>query len=312
MSIDLPKVNILVISYNQEDLIEESVMSCINQDYKNLMVVVSDDGSKDSTPIILLNLQKRYPDRLKVILNKENKGITKNCNLGLSHCEHDLIAFAAGDDVLYKNKISLQVAAFLDNPDLALCYHPVHILINNKVVAVSGNKYKDKVNNFYEMISKYGAEISGSVVMVAKAAIPSGGFNESLNTASDWLFYIQASSKGRVLRIDHVLSKYRKHDNNIGHKVFDYADDFLNTLSFVLCEYPGDHKVVDSVNRGKRRFLLGIIYNAIVSGNSSAFDKYSEVYRNSGYFGGRVLPVFNGRLARVFLIRVKRMIKLFL
>lgn len=279
---ELPMVNVLVFSYNQEDLIEQSVMSCINQSYQNLMVVVTDDGSVDSTPSILMELQDKFPDRLKVILNETNQGITKNCNVGLSHCEHELIAFAAGDDVLYEDKIAKQVEAFLGRPGLVFCYHPVHIVMDNKIVAVSGNKRKDQVSNFYEMIAKYGAAISGSVVMVRRSAIPQGGFNENIPVASDWLFFIEVSSKGEVLRIDDVLSKYRKHEGNIGHKIFQYADDFLLTMDYVEAKYRHDKLVPDACAAGRSRFLLGIIYNSLISGNKLGFAKYSGIYREGG------------------------------
>lgn len=306
-----PKVNISVIAYNQEEFIEEAVMSCINQDYNNLTVIVSDDGSTDSTPLILSQLQEKYPSRLKVILNKKNQGITKNCNTVLSHCEGELIAFAAGDDVLYENKVSKQVSAFLANPDLVLCYHPVHVLLDGKIVSVSGDKRKDKVSDFRQMIGGYGADISGSVVMVARHAIPRDGFNEDLKTASDWLFFIEVSSKGAVFRIDDVLSKYRKHNNNIGHKVFDYADDFLKTLDIVSKKYPSDRGVTNSINKGRRRFLLGIIANAIIMRNGQAFAYYIRIYKDYGYFGGFLLPMLNTRVVRFTIRKAKKAIKYF-
>ncbi len=308
---ELPMVNVLVFSYNQEDLIEQSVMSCINQSYQNLMVVVTDDGSVDSTPSILLGLQDKFPDRLKVILNEKNQGITKNCNVGLSHCEYELIAFAAGDDVLYEDKIAKQVAAFLERPGLVFCYHPVHIVMDNKIIAVSGNKRKDQVSNFYEMIAKYGAAISGSVVMIKRCAVPPGGFNESIPVASDWLFFIEVSSKGEVLRIDDVLSMYRKHGNNIGHKIFSYADNFLDTLNLVLSKYSDDRQVVRSVRKGRCRFLLGVIANAAIDGNDTAFAKYYGIYKDNRYIGWPLISLINNHGARYVLLSVKKTLKYF-
>ena len=45
-----PKVSVLIPSYNQEDVIEQTVMSSLTQDYDDLEVVVSDDASTDGTP----------------------------------------------------------------------------------------------------------------------------------------------------------------------------------------------------------------------------------------------------------------------
>ena len=58
------------LSYNQERVIEQTVLSALTQDYDNLEVVVSDDASPDPTPQLLRELQEQYPERLKVFLHQ--------------------------------------------------------------------------------------------------------------------------------------------------------------------------------------------------------------------------------------------------
>src|SRR5690606_3494335 len=123
-----PRVSVFVITYNQESLALEAVRSCIEQDYGNLEVVVSDDGSTDETVPMLEELLARHPQRMKLMANPVKGGITRNCNIALANCSGELIAFMGGDDVLYPNKISRQVDAFRRIPDLVFCYHPCHVL----------------------------------------------------------------------------------------------------------------------------------------------------------------------------------------
>lgn len=260
-------------------MIAEAVESCLAQDYENIEIVISDDGSSDGTAEILLDYQKKYPKKIKLILNEVNQGIVKNSNVALANCSGDLIAFTAGDDVLYSNKVRLQVKAFEQNPNLVFCYHPCHILQGSVVTETVGHRDKDLVKNFYEMISKYGAQIPGPVPMVASRALPVGGFNEAIPTACDWLLFIEVCSKGEVVRLDKVLSQYRKHAGNIGNKIFFYADDFLKTLTYIEEKYYKDDRVSHACAKGRSRFLLGVIYNALISGNSDAFKKYSDIYR---------------------------------
>ena len=81
-----PKVSVLIPSYNQESVIEQTVMSALMQEYDNLEVVVTDDASKDRTPQILRELQASYPERLRVFLHQTNLGVTQNHTRGLLEC----------------------------------------------------------------------------------------------------------------------------------------------------------------------------------------------------------------------------------
>ena len=56
-----PKVSVLIPSYNQENVIEQTVMSALTQNYDNLEVVVSDDASVDGTPQILKRNSRKIP-----------------------------------------------------------------------------------------------------------------------------------------------------------------------------------------------------------------------------------------------------------
>lgn len=282
MSGDKPRVSIYMITYNQAALVKEAVLSCVKQDYENFDIVISDDGSTDGTADILAKFKEEYPDKIKLILNPINQGIVKNSNIALANCTGDLVAFMGGDDILYHKKISIQVEAFLANPELVFCYHPCHILKDGVITETVGDRRKDLVRNFYEMISSYGAQIPGPVPMVAKRAIPVGGFSEKISTACDWLLFIEICAKGEVIRLDEVLSIYRKHSNNVGKRIFSYADDFLRTLEFVQERFGSDPQVVSACDKGRKRFLLGIIYNAISVGDKESFKKYLNVYRRVG------------------------------
>ncbi len=73
-----PLVSIHITAYNSQDYIEETLQSCLNQTYKNIEIVVSDDGSSDKTPEMLLRYQNNFPEIIKINLNLKNLGITKN------------------------------------------------------------------------------------------------------------------------------------------------------------------------------------------------------------------------------------------
>jgi len=273
------RVSISVVCYNQEKTIEYTVLSCLNQEYDDFEVIVSDDASTDKTPQILTRLAELYPERLKIILNSTNVGITKNCNICLSHCTGELIALCAGDDVLYPNKIPTQAKEFQNNNNLVFCYHPTHIIEKAIITRTIGNKRKDMVKDMYDYMARPGAYIPAPSAMIRKSAIPAYGYDEKIPTASDWLFNIECMSKGETLRIDKILSAYRLHENNIGKSFIKYIDDFLLTEK-ILQEKYASKKASKSARKGIKRILLGSIYRAVISSDVPLLNKSMSQYKS--------------------------------
>jgi len=266
---DPPLVSILVITYNQSHLIQETIESCLRQSYENFEIVVSDDGSTDATPLLLQNLQAAHPTKIKLVLNPVNRGITANCNAGLAFCEGEFIALMGGDDLLLPEKLLLQVQAFRRIPELTLSYHPCFVMRDGQLTELIGNRRKDVVLNLAQMIGNFGAQLPGPSTMVRAAAVPDYGFKSELQTASDWMFYIDVSARGRVERLDIPLAVYRQHDANVGHHYFSYSSDFLKTLAFAKSQYGERKGISKAIKRGGTRFLLGIIYRSV---EQSRFD----------------------------------------
>lgn len=278
-----PKVSIFLISYNQKNYIRDAVNSCLNQDYENIEIAISDDGSTDGTQDILRELYEKNPGKIKLKLHEKNQGILRNSNYALSMCSGDLIAFLGGDDVLYPTKISTQVREFELNERLVFCYHPCHILKNGNIDQTIGDKRKDLVENFYGMISNFGAQvIPGPAPMVAAHAVPKNGFDSRIKTACDWLFFVEVCAKGDLIRVPKILAQYRKHDSNIGVNISRYADDFLKTLDIIQEKYKEDEIAISSVSKGRKRFILGILYNYLSGDKNIDFDKYLNIYEREG------------------------------
>ena len=272
----IPLVSILVITYNQENLILETVESCLRQTYENLEIVVSDDGSTDRTPEILREIKRRNPEMVRLVLNQQNGGITANSNAGLAACSGEYIALMGGDDLLLPTKIASQVDAFQADPDLVLSYHPCHVMRNGELTELVGNRPKDIVEDLVDMIGNFGAQMPGPATMVRANAIHADGFNVEIGTASDWMFFIDVSSHGQVRRIDETLAIYRQHGGNVGERYFSYSDDFIKTLELADRRYGDLPRVAGAVRKGGRRFLLGITYRAIELGHRQLARGYAK------------------------------------
>ncbi|MEG2270952.1 MAG: glycosyltransferase [Hafnia sp.] len=106
-----PLVSIVVAAYNAESYIEETLDSCINQRYKNIEIIITDDFSSDKTLglcrswIAKQNVEK--PEiNIKLLPSHTNGGIPKNLNKSLPYCKGDWVKFIGSDDLLLPDAIS--------------------------------------------------------------------------------------------------------------------------------------------------------------------------------------------------------------
>lgn len=97
-------ISVIVPVYNSEKYLEECVQSILKQTYKDIEVLLVDDGSSDKSPEICDRLSTQ-DDRIKVF-HKPNGGVSSARNLGLEKAEGELITFADSDDILTPELLS--------------------------------------------------------------------------------------------------------------------------------------------------------------------------------------------------------------
>lgn len=258
MSRSEEKISVVVLSYNQEDLIEETVISVLDQDHPNFEVVVADDGSTDSSPTKLKELQKRYPDKLRLVLNESNGGVTKNCNSALRAASGGLIATVGGDDICLPGKIKKQARVFANNPDVAICFHPVEVFESRsgRTLRYTNQTRKEDSFSTREIIIK-GSCMASPSIMVRRTAIPRGGFDERLPVMSDWLFNIEVSLAGQIAKVDEVLLRYRRHSGSISWKTYHMFDEAMETLRLAVEKHPEIPEMKEWCRIGRARYLAG-------------------------------------------------------
>jgi glycosyltransferase involved in cell wall biosynthesis len=108
------RASVVLLTYNQEALVQEALQSLLDQDHDDLEIVVSDDGSKDDTWAQVTALAKGYSGSKKIILNRNptNIGIGGNYAKAFSLTSGDVIFSAAGDDVSLPSRCSASIAAW--------------------------------------------------------------------------------------------------------------------------------------------------------------------------------------------------------
>lgn len=189
-------VSIIIPTFNSQDSICRAIDSCVNQTYKDIEIIVIDDGSTDNTKEIL----QKYRDepRLKYIY-QENQERSVARNNGLSIAKGDFIQFLDSDDVIYKDKIEKQVN-FLNNNQICIMVYcgSEYKNENNKVINTSEKKYQGNIQK--KLI--YGNFMAINSPLIRKNNVR---FSKELNMLEDWEYWILSTKDELVGYLDEVL-----------------------------------------------------------------------------------------------------------
>lgn len=141
------KVSIVVPVYNVEKYLNRCLNSLVHQDYKNIEIIIVNDGSPDNSQKIIEKFQEKHSDIIKTF-KKKNEGLSEARNFGLKKATGDYIIFIDSDDYIETNMISKMInCAYKDNSDIVVCniYDEYE---NEKVTKIYENICTDKSSIF--------------------------------------------------------------------------------------------------------------------------------------------------------------------
>ena len=115
-----PMVSVLMAVYNAEKYLTEAVESILVQTFADFEFLIIDDGSVDGSAAILEDYAES-DERVKVIHNSENLGLTKSLNIGLKLTQGKFIARIDADDVAVPERFEKQITFMDDHPDIGVC-----------------------------------------------------------------------------------------------------------------------------------------------------------------------------------------------
>lgn len=108
---DNKKISIIIPVYNVEKYIDQCLDSIINQTYKNLEIIIVNDGTKDNSMKIV---EKYLSDKRIKIINKKNEGLSSARNIGMEKATGEYIYFLDSDDWIENNTIKKLVENSID------------------------------------------------------------------------------------------------------------------------------------------------------------------------------------------------------
>ena len=203
-------VSIVIPVYNAENFIEESIESCLRQDYSNIEIIVVNDGSIDNTTNVLKKYDNIY--NVKIIEYENNRGKVYAINKGIEQCQGKYIAIHAADDVCYENRVTLELN-LIKSTNAKLVYADCTIVDEElRIIQDSGFSRKVEEPIFEKLL--FNNFISGGTILI------DGSLRESIFPIpdelkfEDWWIALMCSFYGGVEYLNIPVIKYRQHGNN--------------------------------------------------------------------------------------------------
>jgi len=198
-------VSIIIPAYNAADYVKEAVDSALAQTYKEMEVVVVDDGSTDETKKILEPYVKK--NEIKYVY-EQNKGLAGARNTGIKNSSGEYIAFLDADDLFLPEKAAEQVRVLEENPSYGVCYSD--LLHFSEAGRVFHHRYDYPSGNLFEPLL-HRQFLNPLTVMVRKEIFDRYGFfDETLRRSEDWDLWLRWARAGvRFYFLDKPLARYR-------------------------------------------------------------------------------------------------------
>lgn len=204
---DRPLVSVVMGVYNGEHLLKESVESLITQTYKDLEIIVVNDGSKDHSRDVVMEL-KTKDQRIVFIDRVENIGLTKSLNEGLSYAHGAYIARLDAGDIAFPSRIEEQVNFLEQHPDVGIVGAGIELFHNQCVIREY--LYAPDHEAIQAQLLRFTNPLPHSTLMFRRQVIEQlGGYCNSFVRSQDYDLLLRALDLTRLASLQKVLVRWR-------------------------------------------------------------------------------------------------------
>ena len=137
----LPKISIVIPSYNKVEYIQETLESIVSQKYPNLEVIIQDGSSTDGTLEIIKKYAKKYPEIFSWVSRKD-KGQVDSINKGLMKAKGDIVTYINADDIYENGALFVVGVYYRENPGILW-------------LAGKGDMINGKGKRIFSLVTKY-------------------------------------------------------------------------------------------------------------------------------------------------------------
>lgn len=223
------KISVVTASYNYQDYIKETILSVLNQTYKDWELIVVDDCSTDNS----VEAIKSFNDeRIKLFVNEKNLGLQKTVKRGIENATGEWIVFLESDDVITADNIEKKVSIAQKYNDINLIFNDCEffgdeekvrdftIALKKTRTLLCGKNYPQNMfYNFY-LSNKI---FTFSSVMAKREDLLKISFEPPMDCLLDWWLWVQLAYIGKYYYIPEKFTKWRLHTDSYIYKSKHYS-----------------------------------------------------------------------------------------
>ena len=220
-----PLVSVILPTHNRVKYIRKAIESVLGQTYRNLELIIINDGSDDKTSDVIHKFTER-DQRVKNVKNEINIGLVKSLNKGITKSKGKYIARIDDDDFWCdKEKLEKQVRFLENNLDyVAVGGGVIKVNLNGKEVAkhLLTEKNKD-IKNAMLLNNSF---VHSSVMFRKNAIDCVGGYNPELSSSNseDWDLWLKLGKLGKFYNFQEYFVYYSQdYHNKTNHNIRNSA-----------------------------------------------------------------------------------------
>lgn len=226
-----PLVSVVIPCYNHACYIKECILSVVGQDYRNIELMIIDDGSKDSSVQVIEGVrgicEARFT-RFKFI-HRENRGLCNTLNQALEWCEGEYYSALASDDVWLPFKLGKQVQYLEVHPEVVAVFGGITLIdehgsILRKVEKPGSFGFKEIFLNRYFL--------PAPTALVRRLELQAIGY-DPLIKIEDWNMWLKLSKRTtrQLVSLKESVTLYRQHGDNMSGNVGMIYEEGMKILS---------------------------------------------------------------------------------
>ncbi|OGK62716.1 hypothetical protein A2334_00705 [Candidatus Roizmanbacteria bacterium RIFOXYB2_FULL_38_10] len=214
---DKPLVSVIIPVFNGSPFLEETITSVFNSTYKNIEVLLIDDGSTDKSKELCHRLEKRYK-KVRFYSFPKNKGLGRVLNFALRQAHGELICRINQDDRMLRYRIQTQVDFMDKNPEIVAVGSSIKLFENNgKKQIVHFLQRDQEIKKMWHIVSPFA---DPSVMYRKSVARKVGGYKQEFWPGDDTHLWVRMGTRGKLANIDKPLVEVRYHSKAASVRYF--------------------------------------------------------------------------------------------
>ncbi|MBD2627212.1 glycosyltransferase family 2 protein [Trichormus variabilis] len=218
-----PLISVIIPVYNCEKYLAEAIESVLAQTYQPLEIIVIDDGSTDTSA----EIAKGFGSVVQYCC-QANSGTAAARNRGIELAKGDFFAFLDADDFWVEDKLTRQMAAFINNPNLDVVFGQVEQFISPELA----NNLKAKLHVPNQLMPGH---IPSALLIKRESFFQVGLFETSWKLAEFASWQVRLTELGlQTMMLPDLVAKRRIHEANKGIQKKQYQTEYIQILKASL------------------------------------------------------------------------------